>query len=302
MSGSQDRNAFLTRHKIAFYSNRAFDVSERRERFDGVRSVSIKPRSEVPGFLRDGKLVVPGNAIDGIPLALYDRVQLSLQSEPSQNGSYVVSSIGASSTTLLATFAFDPSRVTTTSASSARVVSVDGKTLEGVPVANLRPGDRIALGERVRGFVSTVDGSSVEVRDMYDKSEGPVDGIATSQERCIGDEAETIRAACESELDYLGRPKTRVSVWDRPCRTDDECSFFQKNVLYPNRRGGCEAGYCEFPIGVRRLSYRRHDTASSPWCHGCGALGGAGPCCSVQGNRPDYAFELDEVERVDAGL
>ena len=48
-------------------------------------------------------------------------------------------------------------------------------------------------------------------------------------------------------------------VWDKRCTFDYECPFFATNLNYPNTlRGGCENGYCEFPVGVGRLSFKRY--------------------------------------------
>ncbi len=49
--------------------------------------------------------------------------------------------------------------------------------------------------------------------------------------------------------------------WDRPCEVDEECPFFQSGN--PALRGGCKDGYCEMPIGVSRVGYRKYTTNSS---------------------------------------
>ena len=45
------------------------------------------------------------------------------------------------------------------------------------------------------------------------------------------------------------------------------------NKNYPNERGGCVNGYCEFPLGLNRKSYREYDTnfteTNYPRCYGC---------------------------------
>ncbi len=92
--------------------------------------------------------------------------------------------------------------------------------------------------------------------------------------------------AARSAMDRLG-----AGTWDRPCVSHADCPFFQANRRYPNYRGGCLAGFCEMPVGVTRVGYRKH--TGSPYCHGCS---NADDCCAGQAV-PDVAFPLDQVER-----
>lgn len=111
---------------------------------------------------------------------------------------------------------------------------------------------------------------------------------------CIGDDRVKNPAQCKALRD-----KGHGVVWDRPCRKHDECPFFQANNLYPNYRGGCmESGFCEVPLGVQRMGYRKYDESrSNPLCHSC-----VDPldrdCCQKQGDRPDFAFVADETDRM----
>jgi hypothetical protein len=97
--------------------------------------------------------------------------------------------------------------------------------------------------------------------------------------------------AARSAMDRLG-----AGTWDQPCASHADCPFFQANRRYPNYRGGCLAGFCEMPVGVTRVGYRKH--AGSPYCHGCSDTGTLPPedCCARQ-TVPDVAFPLDQVER-----
>ena len=83
--------------------------------------------------------------------------------------------------------------------------------------------------------------------------------------------------------------------WDRMCKFDSECPFFNANTNYPNLRGGCNSGMCEMPIGVRRVSYKAFDQTSRPMCYGCDDPADAF-CCNDQA-KPDYAFFNDALER-----
>lgn len=57
----------------------------------------------------------------------------------------------------------------------------------------------------------------------------------------------------------------RRGYWDRRCVTDMECPFFEKNGK--GYRGGCTSGYCEMPVGIDQLSFRRYHGV--PFCKGC---------------------------------
>lgn len=102
--------------------------------------------------------------------------------------------------------------------------------------------------------------------------------------------------------------------WDRPCKNDYECPFFQKNKNYPNERGRCKGGICDMPLNIQIVGYTKFKDgdAYKPYCHGCNDdfenvvnASGLGPCCDEQRDRylypnlksPDYAFSGDEGDR-----
>lgn len=122
--------------------------------------------------------------------------------------------------------------------------------------------------------------------------------------RCVGDLYNRNRGLCESDRDETGQIKAKRTVWDRPCETNLECPFYQANKNYPNYRGGCNDGYCEFPLGVQRLSFRTFDPNTKPICHHCPVENPR--CCELQRTdkkykqfrSPDYAFENDSYERM----
>lgn len=96
--------------------------------------------------------------------------------------------------------------------------------------------------------------------------------------KCVNQPRITLKAQCDKE----------GHVWDRPCETNAECPYYQANTIYRNYRGGCNDGYCEFPIGVKRKSWRIPDASTGPMCHGTGH-------CPKEGG--DIAFENDEADR-----
>lgn len=86
-------------------------------------------------------------------------------------------------------------------------------------------------------------------------------------------------------------------MWDRPCETNSECPFYQINKNYKNYRGGCFNGYCEMPIGVKRLAYRTFDDTTKSMCYGCGPDEDNEACCTKSVS-PDYAYPLDMYDRL----
>lgn len=89
-----------------------------------------------------------------------------------------------------------------------------------------------------------------------------------------------------------------VREWDNRCVEDEECPFYLKNKNYPNTRGGCINGYCEFPIGLKRISYKKYyeviNENNFPRCEGCDDDNIL--CCEQQGadhdnfRGPNYIF------------
>ena len=93
-----------------------------------------------------------------------------------------------------------------------------------------------------------------------------------------------------------------IREWDSPCVEDEECPFYLKNKNYPNKRGGCVNGYCEFPIGLKRISYKKYyeviNENNYPRCEGCDDDNIF--CCDEQGADhdnyvgPNYIFSRNQ--------
>jgi hypothetical protein len=125
--------------------------------------------------------------------------------------------------------------------------------------------------------------------------------------RCFGDLTIESKALCDSPYDVIGMAKRKPTVWDQPCVKNEDCPFYQANKNYPNERGGCmTGGMCEFPVGIKRVAYRKYTTEGihAPFCYQCDRP--LDPtCCAKQakwGRGPDYAFENDTDARRAAGL
>lgn len=110
----------------------------------------------------------------------------------------------------------------------------------------------------------------------------------------------------ESTCNSYSFEKGKTGVWDKPCLKNEECPFYKKNRNYPNSRGGCINGYCEFPLNIKRLSYKKYDKKIKPFCHNCKLDNCLGDdcytCCDNQKRdklkynflkSPDYIFQND---------
>lgn len=88
--------------------------------------------------------------------------------------------------------------------------------------------------------------------------------IEDSSFHCYGEKNIVNKMLCNSHKNH---------IWDRPCINNTDCDFYNKNKQYQVGRGKCINAFCELPIGVQRLSYRKyqkykHTDVNSPFCHG----------------------------------
>ena len=84
------------------------------------------------------------------------------------------------------------------------------------------------------------------------------------------------------------------------CVSDYQCPMWRANKNYPNNRGGCVNGACEFPIGLEPKSSTDFNRDSKAVCH---SRKTSRESCSSQLtdpnlDSPDYAFEGDFNERL----
>jgi hypothetical protein len=88
-------------------------------------------------------------------------------------------------------------------------------------------------------------------------------------------------------------------LWDKRCVADEDCPYYKANTNYPNNRGGCiNGGFCEFPVGVKRLGFTKYNdkNLNKPLCYNCNdEVAGANADAK---KKPDYVFENDFNERV----
>lgn len=121
---------------------------------------------------------------------------------------------------------------------------------------------------------------------------------------CINKPQIKTKGLCESEYTENNILKNNTDVWDKRCIYNIDCPFYQKNKNYKNYFGGCLDGYCQMPIGVKRIGYTKYDKNTKPLCYNC-IKDNTNDCCFDQLNKklypnlisPDYAYELDQYER-----
>jgi hypothetical protein len=102
----------------------------------------------------------------------------------------------------------------------------------------------------------------------------PVATVEDDRSICLGRHATRIDAATAALcLDKKG-------TWDRPCTNDAECPFYDSR----QGRGGCDAGFCEMPLGVDRLSFRKAANPGNAMFVGCGERDPTFPRCSNGGD------------------
>lgn len=116
----------------------------------------------------------------------------------------------------------------------------------------------------------------------------------------------------------------KTGVWDKECKVNSDCPFFQANKNYPNNFGGCKSGKCELPVGMSVIGFK-HYNKDKPLCYNCKmkdevitANGNTiikervcsgiecNKCCDIQHSKniypnlksPDFVFENDQIERV----
>lgn len=119
---------------------------------------------------------------------------------------------------------------------------------------------------------------------------------------CYGNQSIYNKFECNSEYNIDGTKKTYYSLWDKKCDTDDECPFYNANNNYVNKRGGCQNGSCELPVGIKRLAFMKFDNKgmNAPFCYECDDMLDF-ECCNKLKN-PDYVFANDRDDRMKYNL
>ena len=164
-------------------------------------------------------------------------------------------------------------------------------------VKSLLPIMSYAIVSSVENFITRLEMPSDYIEAVkeayYTSDKKPSGGSSDSgggYYGCYGNSEITNKFECDSYYNIDGTPKTYYSLWDKRCVADAECPYYKSNTKYPNNRGGCiNGGFCEFPVGVKRLGYTKYSDTNlnTPLCYNCEDKG-----------KPDYVFENDFNERV----
>lgn len=297
-------------------------IHDRRVRRARVLSPSSSSPEEAPAFVR------------GIPVHPWDRIRLKHQTPEILNGLFYVAAIHPSEPDALrknksvtielhdaivlrvdssagdvADLYSGEGDVATVDVSLATTHASSSSTSTRSPrmvqrLRELGSSDRVYFADLNAEATPMSSSSSSSSSRRFVLNPEDVQRIRRGEAATKDDEAwEDDAYSCLSDVTVKNPARCRElgggrGVWDRPCRSDTECPFFQANRRYPNYRGGCEgSGMCEMPLGVRRVGYRLYDpVASLPLCHACEDPLDA-ECCSKQRPFPDYAFPLDEMQR-----
>lgn len=194
--------------------------------------------------------------------------------------------------------------------SVTKKLSIYTNIIDGVP---LKKGNLFNLAGQVRNeqnglyrVISVANKQSILIKNETTSNNTAKEDSNDIGYLCYNHKDITSKSACESLYDELGNKKKTMTYWDKPCELHTDCPFYQANKNYRNYRGGCIDGRCEFPVGVKHVSYRYFDADSKPVCHNCDKDSDSPYCCEKQKNQtlypnllsPDYAFELDDFERL----
>jgi hypothetical protein len=248
---------------------------------------------------------------DGVRIRVGDRIKLQGQPREVENGYYYVTEVHDDvpriimKSHLLFVFNERFHEQNTMRGSDWIVTRAGDKGRLTIPVFNLFVDDTVVVSKLNRKGVVTRDpmnGGSLAVRlePISISGDTPV-VIRDPRYVCFEDHRISNPRTCRGTIDPFGRLKPPYT-WDKPCQTDYDCPFFRANKNYQNNFGGCNMGYCEMPVGIRRKGFTQYEPTSSPRCHGCSPDVDPKQCCALQllqGASPDYAFSSDRFERME---
>ncbi len=143
----------------------------------------------------------------------------------------------------------------------------------------------------------------------YDNEREGINSILTKGVyACYGNNNIKNKFECDSYYTKEGKEKNYYSIWDKKCSTNDECPYYKANTKYSNNRGGCINGYCELPVGVKRIGFTKYSDIeyNQPFCYECTDTTDLN-CCAKIANikeftknnnyKNDYVFENDTDDR-----
>lgn len=232
----------------------------------------------------------------GIPITLYSHINLYAQDREEENGKYIVHSEESEYFILKKYLIFDAYTI-----DDLGFISIEELTeIDGVNIDFIKEDDIIYV--KPLKLFGKITPDRTALKTFESKIENPSDD---SRYECYGQQQVKSRGLCESNYDSVGKPKKTKMYWDRRCEKNVDCPFYQANKNYKNYSGGCIDGFCQMPLGIQRVSYRKYNPDSKAICYNC--KDNTDPyCCEDQKNKnkypdlisPDYAFPLDSYERM----
>lgn len=285
----------LTRQEKGTLSTNFYGIPSIPVLMEGyVDNTNITLQAEVPveAYMRsttqDGRsrvLVVRHPYIGAARMRPGDRLQLRGQAVSKHNGDYIVTTTGIDGTVLVSWVEADYDALSFTDEVTPNTMTAHVKTIKHLwpQVLDIQVGDMLLLrnlnnpdgSKGVWTTVKTLDMSRGTLTiQIIDPNTGHT---AASDGSCMTSPTTEIKSVCKAE----------GGLWDAPCTSDDQCPYFQKNLVYPNYRGGClDSGWCEMPLGVTQPSFRT--ATGNAFSHNAKLL--------------DIAFPLDQYERYVFGL
>lgn len=269
---------------------------------------NINVNNNLEGYYNDKTKILLINVINinEIPLTLYSRIVCTNQDRIEENGTYFVKNIkndpiSLSGSTVLQKY------IIYRNAQKLKIVNglidiTNITNIENIPINEIIESDNIYIPEINSEAHIIKLKNKLYLKIIENDKENPTYDL---RYECYNNIQIKSRGLCESKYDVMGNPKKKLEYWDRRCENNNDCPFYQSNKNYKNYNGGCIDGYCQMPLGIKPVSYRKYDKSSKAFCHNC--HNSQDPfCCEDQKDRikysnlksPDYAFQIDMYDRM----
>jgi len=147
----------------------------------------------------------------------------------------------------------------------------------------------------------------------YDNNADTINMLNNGVYACYGNNNIKKKFECDSYYTKEGKEKNYYSIWDKKCSSNDECPYYKANTNYNNNRGGCINGYCELPVGVKRIGFTKYSDIeyNQPFCYECTDTTDLNCCANIANVKEfskedsynnDYVFENDTEDRIKNNL
>jgi hypothetical protein len=273
----------------------------------------IIPKNNIDGFYNyeDQSMILNYIFLNEIPLTLHSRITLNEQDRIEENGNYFVKYrsngnredlLNGSKTIIQKYLIYDGpiDNIIDDMININNIIQIDG-----IYIKDIRALDNIKIIKinKMSNLITIKNDNYLKIKKELNilKENSTYD----NRYECYNDQLIKSRGLCESNYDALGKPKLKKQYWDRRCQNNSDCPFYMANKNYKNYHGSCLDGYCELPLGMKNISYRKYDPDLKPMCYNC--KDNTDPfCCEDQKDKkkypglksPDYAFPLDIHERM----